>query len=94
MRHGKCGDARKGVAQYKGQVEKKGIIYMPQTEFFDIKPLSKVWPSVNPEDKPGYEYKCKICGTKLIIPEYSLKVPSMAGRHVETHYLRYKDEIE
>ena len=65
-----------------------------QTEFFEIDPLSKTWPSTNPDDRPGYKYICKLCDKEIIIPEHSLLKPDAANKHVNSHYLRYKGEIE
>lgn len=61
-------------------------------EFFTIKSNSKVWPSDDPKDKPGMTATCNLCGESIMVPENGDS--KNIDKHVNTHYLRYKGEIE
>lgn len=63
-------------------------------EFFEVKGNSKVWPSDDPKDHPSVTFTCKLCKKKITIPDDAMMKPSAIDRHVEGHYLRYKDVID
>lgn len=67
---------------------------MKTEEFFEQKSNSKCWPSDDPQDSPTTTFTCKLCGEKITMPDFALMLPSAIDRHVNSHVLRYKGEID
>lgn len=65
-----------------------------EKELFEVKDNAKIWPSQDPGDRPSYSYTCKLCGKRITVAYSAVGEWSARDRHVETHYLRYKGEIE
>lgn len=64
------------------------------SEFFNIKSKTIVCTPSDTADKPGYSFKCKLCNQEITILKDDIDDSTVLDKHVRTHYLRYKGEIE